>query len=150
MHARSECSTGWKFCRPIHGYRLCHFSFSPPFVPLPSLFSSIFVTHKSTVVRTVMCRQDGRGWFPILMDDLSKCRTISQRKSQLSYILCVCDIYINDLYKQYTNIVHFAVPRTETASKMHQTCIWNTGHMLSIAGPVLASAVCTRLSSVKW
>ena len=48
----------------------------------------------------------------------------------------------------YTNIdtqksVHFAVSRTETHLKMHQTCIWNTGHMQSIAGPVHASAVWT-------
>ena len=42
------------------------------------------VTHKSTVARTVMCRQDGRGRFPVLFDDHSKCRTNSQRKSQLS------------------------------------------------------------------
>ena len=42
MHARSECSTGWKFCRPIQGCRLCLFSPSPPFVPLPSLSSSLF------------------------------------------------------------------------------------------------------------
>ena len=42
------------------------------------------VTHKSTVARTVMCRQDGRGGFPVLLDDHSKCRTNSQRKSQLS------------------------------------------------------------------
>ena len=42
------------------------------------------VTHKSTVARTVMCRQDGRERFPVLLDDLSKCRTNSQRKSQLS------------------------------------------------------------------
>ena len=50
--------------------------------PLP-LFVAV-VTHKSTVARTVMCRQDGRGRFPVLLDDLSKCRTNSQRKSQLS------------------------------------------------------------------
>ena len=42
MHARSECSTGWKFCRPIQGRRQCLFSLSPPFVPLPSFSSSIF------------------------------------------------------------------------------------------------------------
>ena len=42
------------------------------------------VTHRSTVVRTVMCRQDGRGRFPVLLDDHSKCRTNSQKKSQLS------------------------------------------------------------------
>ena len=39
--------------------------------------------------------------------------------------------------------VHFAVSRTETRIKMHQTCIWNTGHMQSTAGPVHASAVWT-------
>ena len=44
----------------------------------------IFVTHRSMVARTVMCRQDGRGRFPVLLDDHSKCRTNSQRKSQLS------------------------------------------------------------------
>ena len=43
----------------------------------------------------------------------------------------------------YTNIdtqksVHFAVSRTETRLKMHQTCIRNTGQMQSIAGPVHA------------
>ena len=56
-------------------------------------------------------------------------------------------IYTNSA-TNYTNIdtqksVHIAVPRTETRLKMHQTCIWNTGHIQSIAGPVLASAVWT-------
>ena len=56
-------------------------------------------------------------------------------------------IYTNST-TNYTNIdtqksVHFAVSRTETRLKMHQTCIWNTGHMQSIAGPVHASAVWT-------
>ena len=45
---------------------------------------AVDVTHKSTVARTVMCRQDGRGRFPVLLDDHSKCSTNSQRKSQLS------------------------------------------------------------------
>ena len=56
-------------------------------------------------------------------------------------------IYTNST-TNYTKIdtqksVHFAVSRTETRLKMHQTCIWNTGHMQSIAGPVHASAVWT-------
>ena len=56
-------------------------------------------------------------------------------------------IYTNST-TNYTNIntqksVHFAVSRTETRLKMHQTCIWNTGHMQSIAGPVHTSAVWT-------
>ena len=44
----------------------------------------VVVTHRSTVARIVMCRQDSRGRFPVLLDDLYKCRTNSQRKSQLS------------------------------------------------------------------
>ena len=48
------------------------------------IFGGSVVTHGSTVARTVMCRQDGRGRFPVLLDDLSKCRTNSQRQSQLS------------------------------------------------------------------
>ena len=40
-----------------------------------ALLLSWSVTHKSTVARTVMCRQDGRGRFLVLLDDLSKCRT---------------------------------------------------------------------------
>ena len=54
-------------------------------------------------------------------------------------------VYTNST-TNYTNIdtqksVHFAVSRTETRLKMHETCIRNTGHMQSIAGPVHASAV---------
>ena len=53
-------------------------------------------------------------------------------------------IYTNST-TNYTNIdtqksVHFAVPRTETRLK---NASWNTDHMQSIAGPVLASAVWT-------
>ena len=56
-------------------------------------------------------------------------------------------IYTNST-TSYTNIdtqksVHFAVSRKETRLKMHQTCIWNTGHMQNIAGPVHASAMWT-------
>ena len=56
-------------------------------------------------------------------------------------------IYTNST-TNYTNTdtqksVHFAVSRTETRLKMYQTCIWNTGHMQSIAGPVHASAMWT-------
>ena len=57
------------------------------------VYLNLFVTHRSTVARTVMCRQDGRGRFPVLLDDLSKCRTNSQRKSQLSWNF-LYDIYI--------------------------------------------------------
>ena len=70
-----------------------------------------------------------RGRFPVLLDDLSKCRTNSQRTTQLRIFYMICTL--NDIYKQYknyTNIdtqksVHFAVSRTETRLKMHQTYI---------------------------
>ena len=51
--------------------------------------------------------------------------------------------YIQTVQQHEQKSVHFAVSRTETRLKMHQTCIWNTGHMQSIAGPVHASAVWT-------
>ena len=56
-------------------------------------------------------------------------------------------IYTNST-TNYTNIdtqksVHLAVPRPETRLKMYPTCIWNTGHMQRIAGPVHASVVWT-------
>ena len=49
----------------------------------------------------------------------------------------------NDTNIDTQKSVHFAVLRTETRLKMHQICIWNTGHMQSIAGPLHASAVWT-------
>ena len=60
--------------------------FGPPMVCAVGEFWGIgpIVTHKSKVARTVMCRQDGRGRFPVSLDDHSKCRINSQRKSQLS------------------------------------------------------------------
>ena len=63
----------------------------------------VLVTHKSTVARTVMCRQDGRGRFPVLLDDLSKCRTNSQKNPNLVrffYMICT----LNDIYKQYNKL----------------------------------------------
>ena len=44
-------------------------------LPSSDLQMTLSFTHKSTVARTVMCRQDGRRRFPVLLDDLSKCRT---------------------------------------------------------------------------
>ena len=66
------------------------------------LFIYTPITHKSTVARTVMCRQDDRGWFPVLLDDLSKCRTNSQRKSQLRIFYMT--FTLNDIYKQYNKL----------------------------------------------
>ena len=60
------------------------------------------VTHRSTVARTVMCRQDGRGRFPVLLDDLCKCRTNSQRKSQLRFFYMICTL--NDIYNKYNKL----------------------------------------------
>ena len=67
---------------------------------------------------------------------------------RIFYMICT----LNDIYKQYNKFtrtlihkksLHFAVSRTETRPKMHPTCIWNTGNMQSIVGPVHASAVWT-------
>ena len=56
------------------------------------------------------------------------------------YIQTVQQIIRTLIHKsQFTSLCRGQKP----ASKMHQTCIWNTGHMQSIAGPVLASAVWT-------
>ena len=49
--------------------------------PVPVVTSCVITAEP---VNTVMCRQDGRGRFPVLLDDHSKCRTNSQRKSQIS------------------------------------------------------------------
>ena len=61
------------------------------------------VTHKSTVARTVMCRQDGRG-------DFRFCWTISPNVGQthkenpnlvrILYMVCT----LNDIYKQYNKL----------------------------------------------
>ena len=105
---------------------------------------------KRTVARTVMCRQDGRGRFPVLLDDHSKCRTNSQRKSQLRILYMVCTL--NDIYKQY--------------NKLHEHWYTKISSLRSVAGrnpPQNASDLytkywlyaencrpCTRLSSVNW
>ena len=61
------------------------------------------VTHKSTVARTIMCRQDGRGWFPILLDDLSKCRHTHKENPNLVRIFYMT-FTLNDIYKQYNKL----------------------------------------------
>ena len=90
-----------------------------------------------------MCHQDGRGWFP----NVGQTHKENPNLVRILYMVCT----LNGIYKQYNNYmnidtqksVHFAVSRTETRLKMHQTCIWNTDHMQSIAGPVHTSAVWT-------
>ena len=108
---------------------------------------------KKYVAHTVMCRQDGRGRFLVLLDDLSKCWTNSQRKSQLSLNFFIW--YLHGMMQQYnklhehwyTKISSFRCVEDrnppQNASDLY-TCIWNTGHMQSIAGPVHASAVWTE------
>ena len=54
----------------------------------------LHVTHGSMIARTVMCRQDGGGRFPVLLDNLSKCRTNHKENPNLVRILY--DIYIRD------------------------------------------------------
>ena len=102
-----------------------------------------------------MCRQDGRGRFPVLLDELSKCRTNSQRKSQLRIFYMICTL--NDIYKQYnklhehwyTKISALRCVEDRNPPQNASTCIWNTGHLQSIAGPVHASAVWTHEKTKK-
>ena len=58
------------------------------------MFKRLYVTHNSTVSRTVMCRQDGGGRFPVLLDDLSKCRTNTHKKNPNLVRIFFYDMYI--------------------------------------------------------
>ena len=62
------------------------------------------VTHRSTVARTVMCRQDGRGRFPVLLDDHSKNvgQTHKENPNLIRFLHMVCTL--NDIYKQYNKL----------------------------------------------
>ena len=72
------------------------------------------VTHKRTVARTVMCRQDGRERFPVLLDDHSKCRTNSQGKSQLRILYMVCTL--NDIYRTVQQITRTLINKNQFTS----------------------------------
>ena len=58
------------------------------------MFKRLYVTHKSTVSRTVMCRQDGGGRFPVLLNDLSKCRTNTHKENPNLVRIFFYDMYI--------------------------------------------------------
>ena len=82
-------------CLTIYTEFLLEFQFKISKVPS--------VTHRSTVARTVMCRQDGRGRFPVLLDGHSKCRKTHKENPNLVRILyMVCTL--NDIYKQYNKL----------------------------------------------
>ena len=96
--------------------------------------SDTFMLHIKVRLPVLLCAVktvEGDFWF---------CWTISPNVGQthkenpnlvrIFYMICT----LNDIYKQ---------SRTETRLKMHQICIWNTGRMQSIAGPVHASVVWT-------
>ena len=96
--------------------------------------SDTFMLHIKVRLPVLLCAVktvEGDFWF---------CWTISPNVGQthkenpnlvrIFYMICT----LNDIYKQ---------SRTETRLKMHQICIWNTGHMQSIAGPVHASVMWT-------
>ena len=73
-----------------------------------------YVTHKSTVARTVMCREDSSGRFLVLLDDRSKCRTNSQRKSQLRIFYTI--FTLNDIYKQYNKFTQTLIHKNQFTS----------------------------------
>ena len=56
------------------------------------------VTHKSTVARTVICRQDGRGRFPFFFFG----QTYKENPNLVRILYMVCTL--NDIYKQYNKL----------------------------------------------
>ena len=92
--------------------------------PLEHLLKYKIVTYKSTDARTVICRQDGRGRFPVCWTISPNVGQIRKENPNLVRILYLKLIW-NDIYKQYNKLhnidtqksVHFAVPRTETRLK---------------------------------
>ena len=99
-----------------------------------------------------------KGRLPVLLcavkmveGDFRFCWTISPNVGQthkenpnlvrILYMVCT----LNDIYKQYNKLHKHWYTKISSlhcvTDKMHQTCIRNTGHMQSIAGPVHASAV---------
>ena len=106
------------------------------------------VMHKSTVARTVMCRQDGRGRFPVLLDDLSKCRTNSQRTTQLRIFYMICTL--NDIYKQYNKLhKHWYTKNQFTSLCRGQKLAWKCIRLIYWSYAEHCRP-CARLSGVNW
>ena len=67
--------------------------------PTPGLY----VTHRSTVARTVMCRQDGRGRFPVcgtITPNVGQTHKENPNLVRILYKVCT----LNDIYKQYNKL----------------------------------------------
>ena len=65
--------------------------------------AQISVTHKSTVARTVMCRQDGEGDFRFCWTTTPNVGQTHKENANLVRILyMVCTL--NDIYKQYNKL----------------------------------------------
>ena len=71
------------------------------------------VTDKSTVARTVMCRQDGRGRLPVLLDDLLKCRTNKENPNLVRIFYMT--FTLNDMYKQYNKLKFVFYVKTDVS-----------------------------------
>ena len=59
------------------------------------------VTHKSTVVRTVICRQDGRGRFPVCW---TTSPNVGQTPKENPNLVFYMTFTLNDIYKQYNKL----------------------------------------------
>ena len=127
---------GTKFLMPTGTY--CHFG---------------HLLHMAVRLRVLLCAEK------TVEDDFRFCWMVSPNVGQTHkenpnlVRIFYMTFTLNDIYTQYNKLhtrtlIHknqftSLCRGQKPASKMHQTCIWNTGNMQSIAGPVLASAVGT-------
>ena len=97
-----------------------------------------------------MCRQDSRGRFPVLLDDHSKCRTNSQRKSQLRILYMVCTL--NDIYKQYNKLhEHWYTKISSLLCVVDRNPSQNASDLYTkYCSYAEHCRPCTRLSGVNW
>ena len=119
------------------------------------LFKFAYVTYKNTVARIVICRQDGRGRFPVYGASSPTIGQLTQKfqQSYNCYMFFTWDEYLQTI--QWTNLtitntfdtktVHHAVSRTGLASEMHLICIEMHEYIQFVHdGP------CTRPSGTNW
>ena len=116
------------------------------FFILSSFLSSMIITawnmlHIEVRLPVLLCA------VKTIEGDFQFCWTISHKENpnlvRILYMVCT----LKYIYKQYNKLHEHWYTKISSLRcvrlKMHQTCIWNTGYMQSIAGPVHASAVWT-------
>ena len=101
MHARSECSTGCKFCRPIQQCRLCLFSLSPPFIPLLSFYPSplpfflhLFSPLSVSALSLFLCPLVS--WRPCLISFIPGHLSFNNSHSKLTFVRMIRDTMPDD------------------------------------------------------